>query len=214
MSVKYDDYFTKASRAVGVDKHLLIALATAESGIDQSAVSEAGAVGVMQLMPATAREMGVKDINDAEQNIMGGAKYLKKLLDQFEGDPTLALSAYNAGPKNVKEHGGVLPSTEDYVNKILNNYGDKLLLQGALTFNPDVENAGTNPILQGALDMGEGDDLVWWGDILRVVIIILLIILVVVFVCICAGSNVSKKAGKLIKDVAGSLVEGGETVAE
>jgi soluble lytic murein transglycosylase-like protein len=96
---------TEASAKYGVDPNLVAAMAFRESRFDANAVSRRGAQGVMQLMPKTARALGVKDSFDARQNVFGGAKYLKYLLDRFDGDVTLTLAAYNAGPELVAKVG-------------------------------------------------------------------------------------------------------------
>jgi soluble lytic murein transglycosylase-like protein len=96
---------TEASAKYGVDPNLIAAMAFRESRFDANAVSRRGAQGVMQLMPKTARALGVKDAFDARQNVFGGAKYLKYLLDRFDGDVTLTLAAYNAGPELVARVG-------------------------------------------------------------------------------------------------------------
>lgn len=123
-----DAAFEKAAEAYGVPVNLLKAVAKAESGFDPDAVSSAGAQGIMQLMPGTARSLGVSDSFDAEQNIMGGAKYLSQLLRQFNGDTTLAIAAYNAGPGSVTKYGGVPPyaETQNYVQKVLGLTGSEL----------------------------------------------------------------------------------------
>ena len=94
-----------------------------ESGGNQNAVSPAGAVGVMQLMPETAAGLGVNPYN-LEGNVEGGAKYLREMLDTFGGDVKKAVAAYNAGPNAVKAYGGVPPyaETQDYVNRVLDIY--------------------------------------------------------------------------------------------
>lgn len=115
-----DSIFEEASARYGVSVKLLKAVAKAESNFNSKAVSKAGAIGVMQLMPATARSLGVTDPYDARQNIMGGAKYLKENLDRFGGNVTLALAAYNAGPNAVQKYGGVPPykETQNYVKTV------------------------------------------------------------------------------------------------
>lgn len=114
-----DSIFEEAAALFGLPVNLLKAVAKAESGFNAGAVSGAGAIGVMQLMPQTARGLGVSNPFDARQNIMGGAQYLKKNLDQF-GDISLALAAYNAGPGNVQKYGGIPPfaETQNYVKKV------------------------------------------------------------------------------------------------
>lgn len=118
-----DSIFEEASARYGVSVNLLKAVAKAESNFNPNAVSKAGAIGVMQLMPATARSLGVSDPYNARQNIMGGAKYLKENLDRFGGNVNLAVAAYNAGPNSVQKYGGIPPykETQNYV-KTVNAY--------------------------------------------------------------------------------------------
>lgn len=113
----------EASSKFGVDAKLVSAVAEVESGGNQASVSEAGAIGVMQLMPDTARALGVNPY-DEKENVEGGAKYLRQMLDTFGGDVKKAVAAYNAGPQAVKEYGGVPPyrETQNYVNKVLDIY--------------------------------------------------------------------------------------------
>jgi soluble lytic murein transglycosylase-like protein len=111
----------RAADRFGLPPALIKAVVKAESNYQVRALSPAGAQGLMQLMPATAREMGVTDPFDIDQNIQGGTKYLRRMLDQFDGDMHLALSAYNAGPGTVKKYAGNVPYTEtrDYVRRVL-----------------------------------------------------------------------------------------------
>lgn len=108
----------------GLDPKLAVAVATAESGLAPDAVSSAGAVGVMQLMPETAQALGVRNINDPRENIDAGVRYLKQMLDSFNGDVAKAIAAYNAGPQAVKNYGGVPPysETKAYVAKVISLY--------------------------------------------------------------------------------------------
>lgn len=126
--VDLDAIFEKAASTYNVPVELLKAVAKAESNFQPNEVSSAGAVGVMQLMPGTAKELGVTDSYDPEQNIMGGAKYLSQKLKLYDGDVSLALAAYNAGSGNVKKYGGIPPfkETQNYVKKVLNYMGQNL----------------------------------------------------------------------------------------
>lgn len=114
---------TNAAKKYQVDPKLVSAVAEVESGGRQEATSAAGAVGVMQLMPDTAASLGVNPY-DKRENVEGGAKYLKEMLDLFGGDVKKAVAAYNAGPAAVKNYGGVPPykETQNYVNKVLDIY--------------------------------------------------------------------------------------------
>lgn len=120
-AVSMDAIFEEAGAYYDISPRLLRAVAKAESNFNPKVVSRAGAVGVMQLMPGTARSLGVTDPYDPRQNIMGGAKYLKQNLDRFGGNVPLALAAYNAGPGSVQKYGGIPPykETQNYVRKIM-----------------------------------------------------------------------------------------------
>lgn len=115
-----EEIFKNASQKYGIPIQLLKAVAKVESNFNPNAVSSSGAGGVMQLMPATARGLGVTDVFDAEQNINGGSKYLSQLLKRYDGDLTLTLAGYNAGPGNVAKHGGVpnFKETQNYITKV------------------------------------------------------------------------------------------------
>lgn len=127
----YSSLINTYAQKYNLDSGLIEAVINAESGFNPEAVSPKGALGLMQLMPATARELGVKNPFDPAQNIEGGTRYLRSLLDDFKGDLPLALAAYNAGAKTVKEQGGIPPfkETQDYVKKVLGDY------QGRRGFN-------------------------------------------------------------------------------
>lgn len=121
----YAGLIEKHARAHGLSPQLVSAVMRVESCYDHRAVSRAGARGLMQLMPATARELGVKDSFDPEQNIAGGVRYLARMLERFGQDVTLGLAAYNAGPEAVAAHGGKIPpypETQSYVKRILKLY--------------------------------------------------------------------------------------------
>lgn len=119
-----EDIFNRAAKKYGVDVNLLKAIAKQESDFQPDCTSHAGAMGIMQLMPDTAKGLGVTDPYDPEQNIMGGAKFISQMLKKYDGNVTLALAAYNAGPNNVAKYGGVPPfkETQDYVKKVTAYY--------------------------------------------------------------------------------------------
>lgn len=117
---KYRAEIAAAATTWGVDEALIRAVMHAESGFNPYARSNKGATGLMQLMPGTAADMGVADINAVNDNIQGGVKYLAMLLTQYGGDITKATAAYNAGPANVDRYGGVPPfaETRTYVERV------------------------------------------------------------------------------------------------
>ena len=119
----YLDTIQRVAQKYGVDPKLVSAVAEVESGFNPNAVSSAGAVGIMQLMPETAASLGVNPY-DAQQNIEGGTRYLRQLMDAFPGDLRRAVAAYNAGPQTVREYGGVPPygETQAYVDSVLDLY--------------------------------------------------------------------------------------------
>ncbi|MHC6225436.1 lytic transglycosylase domain-containing protein [Pseudomonas sp. X10] len=121
----YADLVAAAAQAHDVPQALLHALIQAESGYNPKARSPKGAAGLMQLMPDTAREMGVEDVLDPAANLHGGARYLKRMLKLFDNDVTLAVAAYNAGPDAVLSRGRVVPpfaETQRYVPNVLREY--------------------------------------------------------------------------------------------
>jgi hypothetical protein len=120
-----DEIFREASEKYNVPVELLKAVGKAESNFNANAVSRCGAQGVMQLMPGTAKELGVTDSFNAEQNIMGGAKYISALLKRYDGNTKLAIAAYNAGSGNVAKYDGIPPfeETQNYVKKVMAYYG-------------------------------------------------------------------------------------------
>ena len=129
LNSEFDVHIDAAAAQQGVSRELVRAIIQVESGFDRLAVSGAGARGLMQLMPATARRFGVINRFNARQNIFGGTRYLRALLDRYRGDISLTAAAYNAGVTCVARHGGIPPykQTQDYVRKV------NTLLGAALT---------------------------------------------------------------------------------
>lgn len=123
-----ESIFAGAAKEFGINENFLKAVAKAESGFDTDAVSGCGAQGIMQLMPFTSESYGVTDPFDAKQNIYAGAQLLSELLDNYNGNATLALAAYNAGSGSVQKYGGVPPydETVNYINKINDILGGSL----------------------------------------------------------------------------------------
>ena len=119
-----NELIDKYSTQNGLDADFVKAVINQESGFNPNATSKCGAMGLMQLMPGTAQGLGVTNAYDPEQNIEGGTKYLKGLMDRFDNNKSLALAAYNAGPNAVKKYGGIPPyqETQNYVKNVLGRY--------------------------------------------------------------------------------------------
>jgi soluble lytic murein transglycosylase-like protein len=119
---RWREHIKTAAEKYRLPEMLLLAVMAVESNYDHRALSEKGAMGLMQLMPATAKDMFVSDAWDPAQNIEGGARYLRILANQYGGDPVQALAAYNAGPDAVRRAGGAVPNipeTREYVRKVV-----------------------------------------------------------------------------------------------
>lgn len=134
---EYDPYIRSAADRYQLPPELIAGVIWQESRGNPRAVSHCGAMGLMQLMPATAAGLGVGNAFDAAQNIDGGAKYLRQMLDKFGGRVDFAVAAYNAGPGNVSKHGGIPPfrETQEYVPRVL-GYANSFQVAGA--FNNSV----------------------------------------------------------------------------
>jgi len=130
-----EDSFKKLITSVAsrhqIDPDFVASVVKAESGFNPKAVSSKGARGLMQLMPQTAAGLGVVNALDPAANVEGGTKYLRQLLDQYDGDAVKALAAYNAGPQRVEHYGGIPPSREirAYVARVIDDYNGKKLEQ-------------------------------------------------------------------------------------
>ncbi len=140
-----NDIFESAAKKYEVPVELLKAIGKQESNFNPKAVSRCGAQGVMQLMPATAKSLGVTDSFDAEQNIMGGAKYISGLLKKYDGDAKLALAAYNAGSGNVAKYNGIPPfeETQNYVKKVIGYYQQGTEVTGTYVSSKASVNSGS-----------------------------------------------------------------------
>ncbi|HEU19952.1 MAG TPA: lytic transglycosylase [Deltaproteobacteria bacterium] len=119
-----DTCIQEASRRYGIDSHLITAIMKVESDFNPRAVSKRGAKGLMQIMPENFEALNIQDPFNPRENIMGGTRYLRELLNRFNGEVELALAAYNAGPTPVSRINGIPPfrETEEYVKKVLNYY--------------------------------------------------------------------------------------------
>jgi hypothetical protein len=153
----YHQIVHEKASTYNVDPSLIKAVIKTESNWNYRAVSRKGAMGLMQLMPSTANDMNVRNPFDPEENIEGGTKYLKFLLEKFKGDLTLALAAYNAGPKTVEKFGYVPPisETKQYVSKVLSLYnGNGGVYSPAVTDGPVKNEKKADPIYKIVLDDG------------------------------------------------------------
>ncbi|MFW6140176.1 MAG: lytic transglycosylase domain-containing protein [Acidobacteriota bacterium] len=127
---KYDAIITKAAVKYGLPSDLIHSIIKAESNYNPRAVSSKGAVGLMQLMPSTAKQYGVANLYDPEDNVLGGTKYLKDLNSLYQRNLDLVLAAYNAGQEAVKKYQGIPPYQEtiEYIEKVKSSYGKKSII--------------------------------------------------------------------------------------
>ena len=185
---QYESYVNEASEKYGVDKRLIYAVIEQESGGNASAVSSAGAQGLMQLMPATARGLGVSDAFDPKQNIMGGTKYLSQLLDKYGGDVETALAAYNGGPGNVSRYGKERYS--GYYEGVLSKMDGETVVNTLATDTPNATQTG----------LFDDSGLKWWGNIVLVVVILLCLGLGIAFLYFAVNDGLTVPGmGKILK---------------
>jgi hypothetical protein len=154
MQRDYSNYIHKSAAKYNLEPELIKAVIKTESNGNHRAVSRKGAMGLMQLMPSTANDMNVSNPFNPEENIEGGSRYLKYLLERFNGNVTLALAAYNSGPKTVEKYGNVPPidETRQYVKRIYSMYnGNKYFVPSVVTESPKAKPA---PIYRVVLEDG------------------------------------------------------------
>ena len=201
----YDQHFAAASQKYGVDYDLLRAVAKTESGFNASAVSSAGAVGVMQLMPGTAAAYGVTDSKNAAQNIDGGAHFLSDLIARFNGDTDKALAAYNRGAADVQRNG--TEAAAGYIAKVKSNMGggSRADASGGMTGGGNVSAGfdwtfGMGEAMEMFTDPLAPGGILWW--IVKILLIVLL-----AFLCIFFGYK--SLAGNASVDLAALLSKKG-----
>ena len=184
---QYDEIFNKASQTYGVDKSLLLGIAKTESNFDAKATSKYGAKGIMQLMDATAKELGVTNSYDAEQNIMGGAKYISQLLDKYDGDTDKALASYFGGSGNVDKYGAEKYSY--YYKKVYKNQAE---FTGVST-----GSVSSDALINTGLGLDDDNKLI---PVVNIIFVILIAIIGVVFVALSIGSATGT-TGKVTKAI-------------
>ena len=187
----YNEYFEKASKTYNVDKRLLVAVAKTESDFNPKATSGAGAKGIMQLMDSTAKDLGVTNSYDPEQNIMGGAKLLSQLLKKYDGDRNKALAAYNAGTGNVAKNGAKTYSK--YYNKV--NANEKAI------FDEPLADAVKDLEKNAHEKIKKSDDKYWgkettFADVLSVILVVLFGVCAFAFIALGIGSKFKSETMK------------------
>ena len=155
-----EQIFQKASDTYHVSKDLLKAMAKPKSNFRADATSHCGAMGIMQLMPATAASLGVTDAYNPEQNIMGGAQYISRLLEKYNGNLSYAVAAYNAGSGNVDKYGGIPPfqETQNYVVKVLRYLEEGVTLPDSSGTAGSTVGTGTSSVWSSAQTAGASDN--------------------------------------------------------
>ena len=145
----YDFYINESGKRHGIDPAFIKSIMAAESSYNSRAVSHAGAQGLMQLMPATARRFGVRDVFNPQENIEGSVKYLAWLKNRFNGDVSLVLAGYNAGEGNVDKYGGIPPfkETQNYVVKVLGRYDQLYRQLGSGSVGSSAYSANTYKVI-------------------------------------------------------------------
>ncbi len=159
-SRSFDDLIDEHASRQGVRKDLVKAVIQVESAFNPRAVSNKGAVGLMQLMPGTARQLGVQNPFDPSENVRGGVAYLRQLLDRYDGDERLALAAYNAGPGAVDSHGHTVPpyrETRDYVSKVKG-------IAGTATAGAVNASTGGRTKIYRVVNVVDGEEIVTYTD--------------------------------------------------
>ncbi|MBI5641219.1 MAG: lytic transglycosylase domain-containing protein [Nitrospirae bacterium] len=156
LSHEYSGYVQKAASRYEIEPELINAIIKTESNGNHRAVSRKGAMGLMQLMPSTASDMNVGNPFNPQENIDGGTKYFKYLLEKFNGDTTLALAAYNAGPKTVEKYRAIPPisETRDYVKKVYALYRGKRSYPVSEPVKKEAPMAIPTPVYKVQLDDG------------------------------------------------------------
>lgn len=220
LNVPYANYIEQAASQTGLPATLIASVISAESSFNPKAHSGAGAAGLMQLMPDTARGLGVTNPYDPQQNIMGGSKYLADKIKEFNGSIPLGLAAYNAGSGNVKKYGGIPPfaETQSYVKKIMGDFGSgNINVSGLTGTSGSSTSSGSNPFDIGTTIVNGFQNIfrTLFTDTTKIFIYILLFGLMVFFGYkalsgsppIQEGVRTGKQAGKTAAKTVKKIVE-------